>query len=94
MLNKRYRYDGKIFGVLSLSVPDLSREQLYWMGAMALASNLSAIALATWGFQFLWAWYVPVFWAEAPMLGYWHSLVTMVMLGGLLRRSVVKKEAG
>lgn len=48
--------------------------------ALAIALNIGLVMLAGWGFQVFWAWYVPALSASIPILDYWHSVATVVIL--------------
>ena len=79
----RKKYHGKSFG-LKFKNATKTQAVLIFLAGLAL---WSVVALgAAWVFMHLWAWYMPVFWADAPILGYWHSQVTMLLLGAFLRR--------
>lgn len=90
LFENKYNYNYNIFGIRLKGSG--TKSQVIFMGLLWLAVALGVLALLAWGFQALWAWYVPVFWAGAPMLGYWHSLVTMLLLGAFLRRGGGKDD--
>ena len=41
---------------------------------------LGICSLSGWIFMLLWNWLVPLFWAGAPILGFWQSLGVWVFL--------------
>lgn len=82
----------KLFGVIDASFKDLNRNMVLPLAIFSWVSGLSALFFGAWVFMALWAWYVPVFWTGAPILGYWHSLVTFVLLYLFFRRGKVETK--
>lgn len=80
--------NGHILGIFKVSFKGLSKGQM-WAILIGLAVlNIGTVFGLAYLFQLLWAWYVPVWWAAAPILNYWQSFVTMLLL--LMVRDTVK----
>lgn len=75
-----YKFNGKVAGFLKLNWTGLTKGQLIAAFLLILVLNIGVLFLLAWGFQLFWAWFVPVFWPSAPMLGYWHSFASVVIL--------------
>lgn len=85
---QNYNANGHILGLFKVSFKGLSKGGMWAILIGLVLLNIGAVFAAAYGFQLLWAWYVPVWWAGAPVLDYWQSFVTMLLL--LVVRDAVK----
>lgn len=58
---------------------------------VAVIMVLGAGALGAWIVMLLWNWVVPLFWTNAPILGFWQTwgaLILLSMIGSFFRRRI------
>jgi len=76
-----YKFNGSILQTLRVNMTGLTKFALIFWFVVFASANIAGLMLTAWGFQFLWAWYVP---GVLPMLpnaiSYWHSFVTVCLI--------------
>lgn len=81
LFDRRPTYTAKIpLLVSSMTITGATLLGIGFWVLLALAFNVVVVLALGWLFQMFWAWYVPALSAAIPLLDYWHSVATVVII--------------